>query len=578
LRRIFLISLAGFLAAGVPARATELNVPGTYATIGAALGNARPGDRVLVSAGTYREHGLVMPEGVVLAGADGTPDAVVIDGQGAGRILTCENFARTSEIRNLTFTGGHAGGTTAFDGSGGAIVCNNAAVTIADCVFSGNSAVRSGGAVWIFEASPTISGCVFEGNTAGGGGGGVDCTLNASPSLQNCRFEDNRADWGAGLSCRDYSSPVVMSSVFVGNVTVGSRGYGGGAFCDLDSRPMFFACTFTGNEARYGGAMANFADSGASLVRCTVVANRGLWRGAGVYSSNATTTISSSIVAFQEGPGLYSGGTYGPQLYKTNLYGNAGGEWVGPAAPPTVDASNFSRDPLFCANGEPGTVSFNLQETSPCHPDSNGGLTLGAWPAGCGDSLPSVLTLDADVSGDLAQLSWSLPDGLGAETSFRLTGARVAAPELAWDIPFTDDGDGHFTATDPTSTLQGEGPFTFRLYAAFAGGDWTLMAQATLEFAPELPGLSQVFAAPNPFNPMTTISFKLGRTQRVRVHVYDLDGRLVAHLADREFPAGTNAVTWAGRDDSDRSLASGTYLVLVDSPGHHVTSKVTLLK
>jgi hypothetical protein len=578
LRRLFLMSLVGILAAGAPIRAAEFNVPGSHATIGAALAGAQPGDRVLVAAGTYPEHGLVMPEGVVLTGTGATPDAVVIDGQGAGRILTCGNFSRTSEIRNLTFTGGRADGTTVYDGSGGAILINHAEMTIIDCVFTGNAAAQNGGAVWIFEAAPTISGCVFKDNTAFAGGGGVGCTLFSSPSLQNCRFENNRADWGAGLSCRDNSSPVILSSVFVGNVTAGSHGYGGGAFCDLDSEPVFFACTFSGNEARYGGALANFADSGASLVRCTVVANRALWRGAGLYSSNATPVIKNSIFAFQEGPGLFSGGTYGPLVFRSNMFGNTGGDWIGSAAPQAIDPTNFSRDPLFCVNTGPGSVTFNLQDTSPCHPDSNNGVTVGAWPAGCGTPLPSTLMLEANWSGNLARLTWRLPAGMGLDPSFRLTGARAAAPEQTWEIPFTDDGDGQYSAADPTATLQGEGPFAFRLYAAFSGGAWTLMAQTTLAFEPDLPGVSQVLAAPNPFNPATSISFKLGRAQRVRIQVYDLDGRLVARLADREFPTGTNAVIWPGTADNGRALASGTYLILVDSPGRQVTSKVTLLK
>lgn len=578
MQRRILISLAGILAVGASAQAAELNVPRDHATIAAALGRAQAGDQVLVAPGTYREHGLVMPEGITLKGTGASPDAVVIDGQNAGRILSCENFARISAIRNLTFTGGRAVGATSYENSGGALLINHAGVTISDCVFRGNTAERSGGAVWIFEASPTISGCVFEDNVASAGGGGVACTLYASPSLQSCRFENNRADWGAGLSCRDYSSPNVMSTVFVANVTSGSRGYGGGAFCDLDSAPMFVACTFTDNEARYGGAMANFADSGASLLRCTVVANRALTRGAGLYTTNATPAITASIFAFHAGPGVYSGGSYGPQMFQSNLFGNSGGNWIGAAAPAQLGSTNFSRDPLFCTNADPEAVSFNLQDNSPCHPDSNGGITLGAWPAGCGTPLPSTLTLNADWSGSLARLTWRLPAGLGVVPQFRLTGARAAAPDATWEIPFTALDDGEYAADDPGSTLQGQGPFTFSLYAAFNGGVWTLMAQATLEAEQDLPGLSQVLAAPNPFNPSTNVSFKLGRTQLVRINVYDLDGRRVARLADREFPAGTSSVPWSGRADDGQPLASGTYLILVDSPGRQVASKVTLLK
>lgn len=585
MRNMNLSRLVGILAVSLaaaspapPACAADINVPSAQPTISAALARAVPGDRVLVAPGTYNERGLVMPEGVVLAGTGSSPSAVVISGQGAGRILACENFARTSEIRNLTFIAGRADGASTREASGGALLVNNAALNVIDCEFRSNSATRNGGAVWIFEASPTFTGCVFSGNVAAGGGGGVDCTLYSSPSLQNCRFEDNTADWGAGLSCRNYSSPVVMSTTFAHNATAGARGYGGGAFCDLDSQPMFFACTFTGNEARYGGAVANFADSGAQLVRCTVVANIGTWRGAGIYSSNAATSVNASIVAYHQGPGIFSGGTYGPQVYQSNLYGNTGGDWVGAAAPAQPDASNFSADPLFCASTAPGAITFNLEAASPCHPDSNGGVTIGAWPIGCGTPLPSALVLNAAWNDGLASLTWRLPDGLGVETRFRLTAARTAAPEQEWDVPFAAEGDGLYAADNAAETLRGEGPFTFRLYAAFGSADWSLMAQATLEVPTILPGLARVSAAPNPFNPATSISFELGRAQRVRIVVYDLDGRPVRRLADAEFPAGMSSISWDGRADDGRGLASGTYLVLVDSVGRQSTAKVTLLK
>lgn len=578
MRRCFLISLVGILATGMPALATDHDVPSKFSTIGAALNAAHAGDRVLVAPGTYREHGLVLPEGVVLTGTGSSPAATVIDGQGAGRILACENFDYLSEIKNLTFTGGRAAGATVAEGSGGALLCNHASVSIVNCVFRDNTAENNGGALWVFESSPVISECVFETNVAGTGGGAIDCTFYASPSLQSCRFVGNRADWGAGLSCRDYSSPVVITSLFAENQTAGTRGYGGGAFSDLDSKPMFFGCTFAANQARYGGAAANFADSGANFVRCTIVANIGSWRGAGIYSSNANASISASIVAFHDGPGVFSGGTFGPVMTRTDLYGNAGGNWIGAAAPSAIGPTNLSRDPRFCENGTPGTWTYNLQVTSPCQPDSNGGLTLGAWPVGCGTPLPSALALDTQWRNSRPSLSWRLPDGLGIVPQFRLYGARVADPGVTWDIPFTMDDSGLYTAADPAASFQGEGPFQVSLYAAFGGTDWTLMAQTTIAYTQDVPGLSEVRAAPNPFNPATTIQFKLGRAQRVRVSVFDLEGRRVALLADREFPAGPSSVAWNGAADDGHELSSGTYLFLVDSPGRRVTGKVTLLK
>ncbi|MEZ4386192.1 MAG: FlgD immunoglobulin-like domain containing protein [Candidatus Krumholzibacteriia bacterium] len=66
---------------------------------------------------------------------------------------------------------------------------------------------------------------------------------------------------------------------------------------------------------------------------------------------------------------------------------------------------------------------------------------------------------------------------------------------------------------------------------------------------------------PNPFNPSTTITFELRRTEQVDLAVYDLRGRRLATVLDRQCPAGEHRVTWYGRDDRGRAMPSGTYLV-----------------
>jgi len=76
--------LAAVVAA--PARAADLTVGpgGRFATITAALAAARPGDRVLVRAGTYREATLVVRTPRVIVEGEGWP---VLDGQGAREVL-----------------------------------------------------------------------------------------------------------------------------------------------------------------------------------------------------------------------------------------------------------------------------------------------------------------------------------------------------------------------------------------------------------------------------------------------------------------------------------------------------------
>ena len=64
---------------------------------------------------------------------------------------------------------------------------------------------------------------------------------------------------------------------------------------------------------------------------------------------------------------------------------------------------------------------------------------------------------------------------------------------------------------------------------------------------------------PNPFNPVTKISFKLNRDNLVQLNVYNIRGEKVRTLISDRVPANTYTLEWDGKDDAGSSLASGTY-------------------
>lgn len=81
-------------------------------------------------------------------------------------------------------------------------------------------------------------------------------------------------------------------------------------------------------------------------------------------------------------------------------------------------------------------------------------------------------------------------------------------------------------------------------------------------------------AAPNPFNPRTTVRYDLADAGHVQLGLFDLRGRLVRQLADGERPAGAHAVLLDGGD-----LASGIYLLRLVGPGGlSATQRVTLVR
>jgi len=83
---------------------------------------------------------------------------------------------------------------------------------------------------------------------------------------------------------------------------------------------------------------------------------------------------------------------------------------------------------------------------------------------------------------------------------------------------------------------------------------------------------------PNPFNPMTKISFSLPEAQDVVLTVYGLDGRKVATLINETRDAGSHDVVWTGRDDRGQMVASGTYFYRINAGPYSQVRKMTLMK
>ena len=96
---------------------------------------------------------------------------------------------------------------------------------------------------------------------------------------------------------------------------------------------------------------------------------------------------------------------------------------------------------------------------------------------------------------------------------------------------------------------------------------------------------------PNPFNPQTTIRYRLPETgpasgaeaepprpDRARLEVFDLRGRLVRRLVDRVLGAGDHQVVWDGRDDRGGAVASGVYLYRLRYGSYTLSRKLVIQK
>lgn len=191
-----------------------------------------------------------------------------------------------------------------------------------------------------------------------------------------------------------------------------------------------------------------------------------------------------------------------------------------------------------------------------------------------------------------------------------------------WEIPFASEGNTISLAIQNNSTLDaknvsvtftnfptwlkfksstaviksigakstGEAGFTFSVDRnAPVGRDTTLTATiSTSDGQFWTKGISVSVGAPkdyklynnfpNPFNPSTKIAFELPKASHVTLTIYDVLGREVAEIANRDYPAGYSEVAWNGLNRNGEQVSSGVYLYRINTGTWNAVKKMLMLK
>jgi flagellar hook capping protein FlgD len=84
--------------------------------------------------------------------------------------------------------------------------------------------------------------------------------------------------------------------------------------------------------------------------------------------------------------------------------------------------------------------------------------------------------------------------------------------------------------------------------------------------------------SPNPVREHTDLHFTTSRKQRVLVGVFAVDGRRVRTLRKGMMEAGEHRLTWDGRDDAGRQVASGLYFAGVETEGARTTRRIARVR
>lgn len=143
------------------------------------------------------------------------------------------------------------------------------------------------------------------------------------------------------------------------------------------------------------------------------------------------------------------------------------------------------------------------------------------------------------------------------------------------EVLIRPDPSGQYTLLD--SEVEAGVRYYYKLEDVSAGGLRTLHGPvlATIDLPTEF-RMAQNY--PNPFNPETTIRFQLPSSGQVRLTVFNILGKQVRDLIDRQMEPGFHSVIWDARDDNGSRVTSGIYYYRISADGYSDFRKMLLMK
>jgi uncharacterized repeat protein (TIGR02543 family) len=257
--------------------------------------------------------------------------------------------------------------------AGGGMYIGGGNPTLTNISFRNNHGTLGGGGIYLLTGNPALTNVMLEGNDSaspGGGGGNGGGMLvghydsyplyDGTLTLSNVTFKDNVAQFAGGLQV--ISGNVSLSSVtFSGNQ---ASGLGGGMIAGDHN----FINTYTGNLTLTN---VSFIGNTADYLKFGGCSGGGMW----IFDASPTlTNVTFAGNYASSGGALYSHSS-NPTITNSILWGDSGGEIVGPASVSYsivqggyTGAGNKNADPLFVSPpaGAPTIVGdLHLQVGSP---------------------------------------------------------------------------------------------------------------------------------------------------------------------------------------------------------------------
>jgi len=381
--------------------------------------------------------------------------------------------------------------------------------------------------------------------TAYARGGGVSASNMENLTLFNVDIYNNQSDKGGGIYVENSKIDFKKLNVFENRAIYN----GGGVYIDNCSGYMSEIVLGKNNAEQYPGGGAYFKDSELEITDISV-SNNSAYDGGGLYILSSDLLFNYALITQNRGTGSY----------------------VTPPNSPAMEIVNCS--PTF----NKATIAFN-SAWHENHSYANILISSGSQPK----FVNSIIwweesSIDKGIQGDAKIFYSNIKNGWEGEGNTSVDPLFINPDSndynLSANSPLIDKGTAYFSYNDTVLVDMNESEY---LGSAPDMGyyEFDKTNNVAEETHPNSFKLSQNY--PNPFNPSTKIEYRIPNSeygiQNVELKVYDVLGREIANLVNKQQKAGYYEVEWNAVNSS-----SGVYFYQLRAGDFVEAKKMVLLR
>ena len=169
-----------------------------------------------------------------------------------------------------------------------------------------------------------------------------------------------------------------------------------------------------------------------------------------------------------------------------------------------------------------------------------------------------------------------------SQLSVRFVSLNGNTPYALYEMELNEFASGEITLPNNDENYDNVVMFVSNSWGGTGTVEYSFIAEDVISQVPvsedDISCITDLSCYPNPFNPVTTISYSLAADSHIILNIHNTKGQIVRNLINTSQQTGDHIIIWDGTNNVGNPVTSGLYFYQLITPTQSITQKTLLLK